>query len=252
MAGERGEDGEQEDREQPARGRFGDLVVTDPRMMRALAHPARLTIMDILRREGPASATELAPRVGISPSAASWHLRHLAGFGLVRDGEPHPDGRARRWEAAGPGFRFDVPAEAADAEGYSAARVLVREMMAHAQGKTARWLAEVEPELDARWSRVAGVSDTGVVVDAEELAAILDGIELVLAPYVERNAGERPVGSRRVRLVRFVLPEAQDAEAGAGADARADAGAAAKADAGADTEAEAEADAGPDGIGGAA
>jgi len=202
--------GEREEREEQAeRGRFGDVVVTDPRMMRALAHPARLTIMDILRREGPSSATELAPRAGISPSAASWHLRHLASFGLVRDGEPHPDGRARRWAAAVPGFRFDVPADADNAEGYTAARTLAREMMAHAQGKVARWLTEVEPELDAEWSRVAGVSDTGVDVDAAELAAILDGIEMVLAPYVNREAGERPAGSRRVRLVRFVLPEGQ-------------------------------------------
>ena len=215
MVGER----EEREEEQPERGRLGDLVVTDPRMMRALAHPARLTIMDILRREGPSSATELAPRAGISPSAASWHLRHLAGFGLVRDGEPHPDGRARRWEAAVPGFRFDVPAEPDNAEGYSAARSLAREMMAHAHGKVARWLTEAEPGLDAEWSRVAGVSDTGVDVDTAELAAIMDGIEMVLAPYVNREAGERPAGSRRVRLVRFALPETQDTDS---ADADAD------------------------------
>ena len=172
----------------------------------------------MLDARSPASATELAPRVGISPSAASWHLRHLAGFGLVRDGEPHPDGRARRWEAAVRGFRFDVPAAGGDGngdgEGYSAARTLLREMMAHAQGVAAHWLAEVEPGLDGEWSRVAGVSDTRVVVEAEELAAILDGIEMVLAPYVNRGAAERPAGSRSVRMVRFALPEAQDADAG--------------------------------------
>jgi DNA-binding transcriptional ArsR family regulator len=204
--------GEREERGQHGEiGRFGDLIVTDPKMMRAMAHPARLAIMDILRREGPASATELAPRVGVSPSAASWHLRHLAGFGLVRDGEPHPDGRARRWEAAVRGFRFDVPDEP---EGFSAARALTREMMAHAQGIAAQWLAEVEPGLDGEWSRAGGVSNTRVVVDTAELAAILDGIEMVLAPYVNRDPGERPAGSRSVRLVRFALPEGQDADAG--------------------------------------
>jgi DNA-binding transcriptional ArsR family regulator len=200
------------------RGRFGDLVVTDPRTMRALAHPARLTIMDILRREGPASATELAPRLGISPSAASWHLRHLAGFGLVRDGEPHPDGRARRWEAAVRGFRFEVPADADDGERYSAARTLAREVMVHAQAASARWLAEVEPGLDAEWSRAVGVADTRVVVDTAELAAILDGIEDVLAPYVNRDPADRPVGSRGVRLVRYALPEGAEAGAEGSAD----------------------------------
>lgn len=203
--------------EREERGKFGDLVIDDPRMMRALAHPARLAIMDILRREGPASATELAPRVGISPSAASWHLRHLAGFGLVRDGEPHPDGRARRWEAAVRGFRFDTPADTDDAEGFTAARTLMREMMAHALAFPGHWLADIEPGLEAEWSRAAGMSDTRVVVDAAELAAIWDAIEEVLAPYVNRDAGERPAGSRGVRLMRFGLPEGADREGVGGA-----------------------------------
>src|SRR5690349_13677926 len=107
------------------RARFGDLVITDPRMMRALAHPARLATLDILRRDRPATATELAPPIGVTPSAASWHLRHLHRFGLIRDGDPHPDGRARRWQAAVPGFRFDVPADPADTEGRTAARTLI-------------------------------------------------------------------------------------------------------------------------------
>lgn len=217
MVGEREEHEREQEHEQDdeRHGRFGDLVITDPRMMRALAHPARLAIMDILRREGPASATELAPRVGISPSAASWHLRHLAGFGLVRDGEPHPDGRARRWQAAVTGFRFDVPPDTADPEKYSAARTLVRELMARAQAYPAQWMAEVEPGLDAEWSRAASVSDTRVVVDAAELAAILDGIEAVLAPYVNRDAAQRPAGSRGVRMVRFALPEGDGRGGGA-------------------------------------
>jgi hypothetical protein len=57
------------------------------------------------------------------------------------------------------------------------------------------------------------VADTRVVVDTAELAAILDGIEDVLAPYVNRDPADRPVGSRGVRLVRYALPEG--AEAGA-------------------------------------
>ncbi|WP_194926555.1 ArsR/SmtB family transcription factor [Catenulispora pinisilvae] len=199
--------------EREQRNRLGDLIVTDPRMMRALAHPARLAIMDILRREGPSSATELAPRVGISPSAASWHLRHLAGFGLVRDGAPHPDGRARRWESAVRGFRFDLPGDPADAERHTAARALAREMMAHGQAQLAQWLTDVEPGLDGEWEQGVGVANTRVVVDTAELAAIQDGIEELLAPYVNRDPGERPAGSRSVRLLRYALPEARDIDA---------------------------------------
>lgn len=107
--------------------RLGDIEITDPKAMRALAHPVRLAILERLQRHGPATATRLSPDVGATPSVTSWHLRHLAGFGLVRDAEAGTDRRERRWEAAARGFRFEMPE---DDEGQSAARVLSREMFA--------------------------------------------------------------------------------------------------------------------------
>ncbi len=184
--------------------RLGDIEITDPQAMRALAHPVRLAILDRLQRHGPATATQLAPHVGATPSVTSWHLRHLAGFGLVRDAEAGPDRRQRRWRAAARGFRFETPA---DEEGGSAARALSREMFARYGDLPSRWLTEVEPHLEPSWRQAAGLANTRVVVSAEELPAIQDGIERVLAPYVTRDAAERPDDSRGVRLLCYVLPE---------------------------------------------
>ncbi|GLF99630.1 ArsR/SmtB family transcription factor [Streptomyces yaizuensis] len=193
--------------------RLGDIEITDPQAMRALAHPVRLAILDRLQRHGPATATQLAPDVGATPSVTSWHLRHLAGFGLVRDAEAEAgaDRRQRRWEAAARGFRFEAPQ---DEEGRSAARALSREMFLRYGDLPGRWLTEVEPRLDPLWQGVAGLSNTRVVVSAEELTAIQDGIERVLAPYVTRDPADRPADSRSVRLMRYALPE-QDGEQGA-------------------------------------
>ncbi len=191
--------------------RLGDLEITDPKAMRALAHPVRLAILERLHRDGPATATQLSPHVGATPSVTSWHLRHLAGFGLVRDAEPATDRRARRWEAAARGFRFEVPE---DEEGRSAARSLSREMFLRSAGLPHRWVTETEPGLDPRWRRLAGLADTRVVVSAEELAAIEDAIETVLAPYVTRDRAQRPDGARGVRLLRYQLPESSDEPAG--------------------------------------
>ncbi|MFB6871848.1 ArsR/SmtB family transcription factor [Streptomyces sp. NPDC056323] len=187
--------------------RLGDIEITDPQAMRALAHPVRLAILDRLRRHGPATATQLAPDVGATPSVTSWHLRHLAGFGLVRDSEPGPDRRQRRWEAAAGGFRFKAPQDPADEEGRSAARALSQEMFRRSADLPARWAAEVEPALDPAWLGQAGLANTRVVVSAEELAAIEEGIERVLAPYVTRDPEEWPAEARGVRLLRYVLPE---------------------------------------------
>src|SRR6476469_10568300 len=88
---------------------YGDLELEDPRAMRALAHPVRLAILSHLQRTGPATATELSEHVDATPSVASWHLRHLAQFGLVRDSDVGDDGRKRYWEAAARGVRIEFP-----------------------------------------------------------------------------------------------------------------------------------------------
>lgn len=194
---------------------LGDVVLTDPKAMRALAHPVRLAILDLLRRNGPSTATELAPEVGATPSVTSWHLRHLAAFGLVRDSEPSADRRYRRWEMVGRGFRFEMPADPDDIEGGSAARLLFEQVFQRSADAPARWLATTEPRLEPAWRRVTDLSDTRVIVSTGELAAILAQIENVLAPYVNREATARPPGSRRVRLLRYALPEGPGQAAGA-------------------------------------
>lgn len=66
----------------PGRSR---VTISDPQVMRALAHPARMAIMEHLGTlEGGATATECAEIAGLSPSATSYHLRELAKFGLVQ------------------------------------------------------------------------------------------------------------------------------------------------------------------------
>ncbi|MDJ0347591.1 helix-turn-helix domain-containing protein [Streptomyces sp. H10-C2] len=194
--------------------RFGDIEITDPQAMRALAHPVRLAILDRLRQCGAATATQLSPDVGATPSVTSWHLRHLAGFGLVRDSEPGQDRRERLWEAVARGFRFEVPEDPDDAEGRRAARVLSEQMFLSYRDLPSRWAAEVEPDLEPAWRRLAGLGNTRVVVSAEELSSIEDRIESILAPYVKRDTSTRPPDSRSVRLMQYVLPEAAKEQTG--------------------------------------
>lgn len=191
---------------------YGDIELT-PRGMRALAHPTRLAILSRLQRHGPSTATALSAEVGATPSVTSWHLRHLAEHGLVRDAQVDSDGRQRWWEASGRGFRFTPTDDA----GGDAAMLLSRVMFDQARDLPDRWAREAEPLLEDDWRRSAGLSDTTVVVTADELAGIEAAIEEVLAPYVRRVAGSAPdagpdidAGARAVRLLRYVLPEAQD------------------------------------------
>ncbi len=193
---------------------MGDFEVTDPRAMRALAHPVRLAILNRLQRHGPATATQLAPHVKASPSVASWHLRHLAEFGLVSDWNGGPDRRQRWWQAVAKGFRFEMPD---DDEGQAAASMLRGQLMAAGEDLVQTWLGEVAPRLEGQWQKVGGSANTRVVVTAEEAGDIHARIEEILAPYVVRRDHEAdPAGSRGVRILRYFLPEADDADVAGG------------------------------------
>lgn len=189
---------------------YGDIELSDPRAMRALAHPARLKILSRLQRHGPSTATALAALVGISPSVASWHLRHLASFGLVRDAQAGSDGRQRWWEAVARGFRLAMPD---DEEGRQAFRLLSSQMMLQYEHLPRQWIHDVEPLLDAPWSTRGGLSNTRITVTAGELDRIEDAIEGVLAPYVVRADCQMAADARGVRLLRYVLPESAPDEA---------------------------------------
>src|SRR5919204_4483228 len=75
-----------------------ELELTDPRALRALAHPTRLMLIGLLRSEGPLTATRAGELIGQSAASCSFHLRQLAKYGLVEEaGGGH--GRERPWRA---------------------------------------------------------------------------------------------------------------------------------------------------------
>ncbi len=189
------------------RNPYGDFEITDPQAMRALAHPVRLAALSWLQGNSPATATQLSEHVGASPSVTSWHLRHLAKFGLVVDGPP-PSGTDRRqrwWSAVARGFRYEMPATA---EGVEAGRLLRTELMNQALEAAQHWLAETEPHLDPEWNRLAGSANTRLVITPVEAEAIRSALEQILAPYVQRGDAAAPAESRSVRFVAMSLPEA--------------------------------------------
>src|ERR1700749_3266721 len=83
----------------------GLLELTDPRALRAVAHPTRLKLMALLRRLGPLTATQAGGRIGESPSGCSFHLRSLAKYGLVEEAGGGR-GRERPWQTTANGIQW--------------------------------------------------------------------------------------------------------------------------------------------------
>lgn len=185
---------------------YGDIEL-DARGMRALAHPVRLAILTRLRQKGPQTATGLSQHVGATPSVTSWHLRHLAKHGLVRDSKALGNGRERWWEAASRGFRVVVDDEA----GRRAAQSLRNVIDASEGDPVGDWRREVEPHLELEWLAMSGLADTTILATLAELEQVEAAIEDLLSPYVLRkdvSAEEVPPGARLVRIRRDVLPAA--------------------------------------------
>src|SRR5919202_5689667 len=70
----------------------------DARVIRALAHPLRLALLQLLLVRGPLTATQAGEALGESPASASFHLRTLAKYGYVEGAGAGP-GRRRPWRA---------------------------------------------------------------------------------------------------------------------------------------------------------
>jgi DNA-binding transcriptional ArsR family regulator len=180
----------------------GDLVLTDPEAMRALAHPIRLALLDRLQREGPASAAELAAELQVPAPPIREHLQELETFGLVMRTEEDDS-----WSAVTKGLVFEIPD---DAEGEAVARQLSNMMLLRSGDLPAKWAAEDEPRLGAEWARAAGVINSRVTVTPDELRGLQEALEQLLEPFITREADDIPSGATRVRILGYFLPEADE------------------------------------------
>ncbi|GAA3115004.1 helix-turn-helix domain-containing protein [Planomonospora alba] len=187
----------------------GDREINDPRAMRALAHPARLAILNKIQTDGAATATEVAEVVGVTPSAASYHLRMLAKYGFVEDAPPRGDGRERLWRRAAGGW--SVSPQAGDPPGVREAKdTLIQVVRDEAAAEFTRALGSIERE-PPQWREASTFRRSVLLVEAEELQELIRRIEELLDPYrVERRRREgAPEGARIAEAQVALFPRAE-------------------------------------------
>jgi DNA-binding transcriptional ArsR family regulator len=175
----------------------------DPRSIRALAHPARLAIIDALAAGEELTATQCAELTGLSPSATAYHLKLLERYGFAETAPPRPDRRERPWRATG--RRIQVDLDTSTPAGASAAAAV-----AAAYFDTTRAIAveftEGSPAEPAQWRDAAALNNVDLWLTAEEFQRVAGKLGAVLEPYRGRR---RPAGSRRVRVMNVVVPHAR-------------------------------------------
>jgi DNA-binding transcriptional ArsR family regulator len=138
----------------------------DARMLRALAHPLRMRMIDLLQADGPATATGLGKRVGESSGTTSWHLRLLAEAGLVEEDSERGNKRERWWRSAQKTTRMRA-ADFIDEQRYQA---------------ESRFLSEL-PQWTEQWYDKAVFGDARLSLTPEEAAAMSAEIDEVIERY---------------------------------------------------------------------
>jgi predicted ArsR family transcriptional regulator len=181
--------------------------LTDARAMRAYAHPTRLALVSLLRREGPKTATQAAQAIGESVASCSFHLRQLAKYGLIEQ-VPGEHGREKPWRSAAlsTSWRNDSP----DPDTAAAAAHLDAVILDRYHERARDWLTRREHESMA-WRRAADNSDYVLYLTPAELRKLTEQIRETMAPYQERltDASQRPKGSRPVTLIQLSFPGSQ-------------------------------------------
>jgi len=171
-----------------------------PEHLRALAHPRRMELIDLLIAEGALTATECAARLGDSPGGCSYHLRQLARYGFVEEA-PGGRGRQRPWRYLPMGNRLD--------EGNTEAeRTAGAELAAVLDERNARRVRDYRTtSASDPWHEAAMSSDWSVWLTEEELAQVAEQIAALLAPLQKRTFdGFVPDGARLIDAITYLLP----------------------------------------------
>jgi DNA-binding transcriptional ArsR family regulator len=185
------------------------LRISDPRVMRALAHPARIEIVEHLNTTGESvTATECARLVGLSPSATSYHLRELAKYGLVEQAPSRGDGRERVWRSTT--AHLQILGEDQEPETLAAEQAIVDLYLDRDASRLREWMAGRESE-DPQWREVGAIMGNTLLLTAEELTHVIKQVRELVEPYQMRERlADPPAGAREAKVNFIAFPVRKD------------------------------------------
>jgi DNA-binding transcriptional ArsR family regulator len=179
------------------------VTLTDPRALRALAHPARQRLISELFDGRVLTATEAADLVGLTPSAVSHHLRALEKWGLARRAKATSDGRERPWEGTAKTLRL----QPTGAPGSQVALEAVMSLqIAEFSAQLSAFLSEAGAD-ESRWPG-QGMQRGDLWLTEAETRQVLARVNDVVESYAKGRTPQRhPEGARKLTYVWSLIPK---------------------------------------------
>jgi len=183
------------------------MHITDPTVMRALAHPVRIALVELFGVHATLTATQASEALGESPANCAFHLRTLAKYGFIEEAGGGR-GRERPWRASAKSHRIRLRQSGLDDTRAQLAagaleqvwhdRMLARIRDAFA---TRRWSPE--------WEDAAGSMQTLAFLTEAELREVRDEINAVIGRHLDErrvDPSQRPAGALPVEIIAFGYP----------------------------------------------
>lgn len=169
---------------------------TDPKALRALAHPLRWKLIDLIGSETTATATRCAEVLGESVASCSYHLGMLAKYGYIEE-VPERGGREKPWRLTSPDQ--DLRPLGLDVEGELAAEAAFEVFLDHETERTKNRVRRAGIE-SKPWQPT--VSGTTTWLTEAEFVAVKRQLSDIVEQFSARagDASQRPEGGREVRL----------------------------------------------------
>ncbi|MEU4670510.1 helix-turn-helix domain-containing protein [Amycolatopsis sp. NPDC023774] len=181
--------------------------ILDARTLRALAHPLRMQLLDLLEQDGPATATGLGKRVGESSGTTSWHLRRLADAGLVAEDPDRGSKRERWWKAAQDYTTIRTGDFVRDPELAGPISTVLHQLVEKRYQEEAQFVAEL-PRWHDRWAEKATLTSEHLSLTPDETRRMTDEITAVVDRYRRRSRpGDDAVVTHWAAFPRTARPE---------------------------------------------
>ncbi|WP_433450713.1 helix-turn-helix domain-containing protein [Streptomyces sp. CA-142005] len=182
----------------------------DARSLRGLAHPLRMQLLESLRHHGPATASQLAARLGESSGATSYHLRQLATHGFIEDAPEQGKGRERWWQAVDQGLSVGEDLlRSPDPAVRGAADVFLHEMVT-AHGRELAGFVATRDRWLPTWSRAANLSDATIRLTPDLTRELIGRMQALIDDYRDRETARDTPDSEHVRIHTHLFPVETD------------------------------------------
>ncbi|MFC7789524.1 helix-turn-helix domain-containing protein [Microbacterium sp. MAHUQ-60] len=173
----------------------------EPGALKALAHPLRVRIYNLLSERGPQTASSLAALIGETSGATSYHLRALAAQDLICEVPDRGTARERWWERPKGRINLPGPAETMTPSSRAAAQIVTAEFLRLRHQALMDYVNRPESEQPDEWRDAGLIMTTMLDITPEQMADVKQQLSDVVEAAIERYAGQesRP-GARRVTL----------------------------------------------------